>query len=106
MVTLRKLKPTIQVLNKNLAREWVTNSKFVQWEIGDGTMIKDWDDCWVQVGLRLHSVVSNPDLFTANVVLIDMVDINDNWNWRVFKENLRGLFVYQIHVIALPLKNS
>lgn len=55
---------------KNLAKEWISNNKYVQWEIGGGTKIKAWDDCWVQVGLRLRTIVNNPDLYVADTVLL------------------------------------
>ena len=48
-------------------------------------MIKAWDNFWVQVVLRLRRVMFKPDLCVADTVLIDLVDINANWNWNVFK---------------------
>lgn len=30
--------------------------KFTTWEIGDGKSIRVWDDCWVEIGLKLREV--------------------------------------------------
>ncbi|KAI5438869.1 hypothetical protein KIW84_024554 [Lathyrus oleraceus] len=91
---------------KNFAREWATNSKFIQWEIGDGASIKAWDDYWVQVGRKLHNVMFNHGLSATDTMLIDLVNINDNWNLRVIKDNILGPVVQQIRAIAPPHRNS
>ncbi|KAI5393641.1 hypothetical protein KIW84_060678 [Lathyrus oleraceus] len=74
---------------------------------GNTKEVKAYDSSlWKNLAKELCNVAFNPDLCVTDTVLIDLVDINGNWNCNVFKEHLPRQCVQQIRAIAPPIRNS
>lgn len=75
----------------------------VHWQVGDGSKIRFWKDCWVMqnVILKDYALILVPSNMLDNSI-VDFIDNNGQWSWPAFNNYLPHRLVLTIVAIMPP----
>ena len=91
---------------KAIGKIWQDTLSSVCWSIGDGRKTRFWWDCWVYKDkpLASHVIFPIPDHLN-NLMVVNCVEVNEQWNWALFDYFLPGTAIIKIASIH-PLSVS